>query len=134
MPDTTLGWLSPEWAESAAGLHGLLPEVPGANGSVVLSVLTGPRKEVAIHWRYAGGQVEGGGPGAPEGADLTLSLAAADAADVVSGRVEPSVAFMRGRLKASGDGGLLLAFLRSTTTDGFVRWREQLAGLSEPPG
>jgi hypothetical protein len=37
---------------------------------------------------------------------------------------------MRGRLKASGDGGLLLGFLRSTTDSKFVAWREKVAALA----
>lgn len=127
-------WLSAEWLEAAAGLCGSLPEVPGANGSVTLAFVTAPRKEVAIHWRYADGRPVDGAPGPVPEPDLALSLAAADAADVVSGRVEPSVAFMRGRLKASGDGGLLLAFLRSTTGAAFEEWRDRLASIAEPPG
>ncbi|HET9731510.1 MAG TPA: SCP2 sterol-binding domain-containing protein [Acidimicrobiales bacterium] len=127
-------WLGPGWVESAASLWPSLPEAPGADGSVSLSFVTGPRKEVAIHWSYADGRPVGGGAGADPDAGLVLSVAAADAADVVSGRVEPSVAFMRGRLKATGDGALLLAFLRSTAAAGFEDWRRGLAGLAPVPG
>ena len=131
---TAGGWLSPEWLEAAAGLYGSLPEVPGATGSVNLAFVVAPRKEVAIHWRYDDGHPVEGAPGAVPEPDLALSMAAADAADVVSGRVEPSVSFMRGRLKAAGDGGLLLAFLESTTAPTFEQWRERLAAIAEPPG
>ena len=71
-----------------------------------------------------------GGAGAADGAELALTAAAADAADVLAGRVEPSVAFMRGRLKASGEGGLLLAFLASTATDDFEEWRSRVGAVS----
>jgi hypothetical protein len=57
-------------------------------------------------------------------------MTAADAAEVFSGRVEPSVAFMRGRLKATGEGSVLLAFLESTTSDGYDGWREGIAGVT----
>ena len=126
-------WLSADWAEAAAGLWELLPEAPGVTGSVALAFVTAPRKEVTIHWRYEDGRPAEGAAGPVPEPDLALSLAAADAADVVSGRVEPSVAFMRGRLKASGDGALLLAFLKSTTDGGFEKWRDRLAALAEPP-
>ena len=92
-----------------------------------LGVAVAPRRETAIHWRYQDGQVVEGGPGPNPGeSSLSLTLALADAAEVFAGSVPPSVAFMRGRLKASGDGRLLLAFLRSTTEDGFEDWRAQL--------
>jgi hypothetical protein len=51
--------------------------------------------------------------------------------EVVSGTVEPSVAFMRGRLKAAGHGGLLLGFLESTRSDAFQTWRRGMAGLAD---
>lgn len=123
-------WLSPEWAEKAAALCRLLPEAPGAQGSVSLSFVVAPRREIGFHWIYDAGRVARSGPGPAAEADLTLSLAASDAAEVLAGRVEPSVAFMRGRLKATGDGGILLAFLESTTSPGYASWREAVAGVS----
>ncbi|HET9076783.1 MAG TPA: SCP2 sterol-binding domain-containing protein [Acidimicrobiales bacterium] len=129
MPD----WLSPEWAEGLAGLCPRLPEAPGANGSVSCSFVVARKREVALHWSYREGRAGPGTAGPDADADLVLSLAAADAADVLSGRVEPSVAFMRGRLKASGDGALLLAFLESTTSAGYRPWQEAAAGLAPVP-
>jgi hypothetical protein len=128
---------SEEWAAAAAELHPLLPGAPGAEGTVTLTVATGPRKEVSFHWRYAEGRAVAGGPGAAPDPDLVVSLSAADAADVFSGRVAPSVAFMRGRLKAAGNGSLLLAVLASTVGDGdvggagsFDGWRSRVDGLA----
>jgi hypothetical protein len=79
---------------------------------------------------YKDGVAAGGAPGPQPEADLVLTLAAADAVQVFSGAVEPSVAFMRGRLKAAGDGGLLLGFLESTRSDTFEAWRIGMAGLA----
>lgn len=126
-------WLSAEWAEQAAGLCHLLPEAAGANGTVSVAFTVAPRKEVGFHWSYENGKAVSGAAGPVPAADLVLGLAATDAADVLSGRVEPSVAFMRGRLKASGDGGLLLALLESTTAASFADWRSAMAGLGPLP-
>ncbi len=126
-------WLSPGWAEAAAALSGQLPEVPGLTGTVSLSLQVAPRKEVAIHWSYQDGRPVPGSAGPAPDADLALTLAAADAADVLSGRVEPSVSFMRGRLKATGDGKLLLGFLESTTSPAFEQWRQGVAALAPLP-
>jgi putative sterol carrier protein len=59
-------------------------------------------------------------------AELSLSIAYADAQAVASGEVEPSVAYMRGRLKASGDGALLLGLLASTATERYREWRQRV--------
>ena len=123
-------WLSAAWADEVGARHDLLPSAGDAEGTVSLAFQVAPRKEVSIHWTYEGGKVTSGGSGPKPGADLQLTLAAADAADVLLGRVEPSVAFMRGRLKASGDGSLLLAFLESTTSGSFSAWRDGIAGLA----
>jgi len=129
-------WLSEEWAEGVGSLAGSLPEVPDVTGTVSLAVGLGGRREVGCHWRYDKGVPGGGGAGKLAEADLQFTVAAADAAGVVSGDVAPSVAFMRGRLKATGDGGLLLGFLASTHAPEFEAWRRQVAALADvpPPG
>ena len=123
-------WLSDEWASAAAGSVGLLPEAPGASGSVSLAVTEGTgrkRTEAGFHWRYVDGKPVEGAAGVEPNADLALLVAADDAIELLSGQVEPSVSFMRGRLKATGDGGLLLGFLRSTTDSKFDAWRQKVA-------
>ena len=124
-------WLSDDWAAEAGARYPSLPALAGVGGTVSLAV-TGPgKREATLHWTYGedGRPTEGGGGGL-EGADLALTLASDDAVQVLSGAVEPSVAFMRGRLKANGDGGILLSFLQSTTADGFEAWRREVAALA----
>ena len=122
--------MSPEWAEAAAPLTELLPQVPGAAGTVSFAVSGGRRQEAGFHWGYAAGKASPGASGIDGSADLVLLLAGDDALDVLTGRVDPSVAFMRGRLKASGDGSLLLGFLKSTVEPGFAEWRGKVAALA----
>lgn len=123
-------WISAEWAEAAAPLTEMLPAVPGAAGSVSLAVSGGRRQEAGFHWRYDSGKPGAGAPGIDSSADLVLLLGSDDALDVLKGDVDPSVAFMRGRLKASGDGGLLLGFLKSTVEPSFEAWRRKVSGLA----
>lgn len=123
-------WLNDEWAASFAATTSGLPEIPGASATICLKFTGGVRKEIAVHWSYAAGVPSVGEIGPGSDADLELTLSAADTIDVLSGAVEPSVAFMRGRLKASGEGGLLLAFLESTTSKDFDAWREGAAALA----
>lgn len=126
MPDLA----SPEWAEEVGTLWPLLPEAPGAEGTVSLAFGSAPRREVAVHWRYAGGRPVEGGRGTGGDPQLSLTLGPADVQDVLSGTVPADVAFMRGRLKASGEGGLLLAFLASTSAPAFEEWRTRVAGVA----
>jgi hypothetical protein len=60
---------------------------------------------------------------------LTLTLSPADAELVRQGRLSPSVAFMQGRLKTSGDNALLLRVLAWSATDAFA---PALAAWSAP--
>ncbi len=123
-------WLSEEWLKELAALAGSRPPVPGATGTVSITIAGAPGGEAAYHWSYRDGTPGEGGIGSPAHADLVLSISAADAETVVTGAVEPSVAYMRGRLKATGDGALLLGFLASTATGPYEEWRRQAESLS----
>jgi hypothetical protein len=125
-------WLSEEWFEAAAPLTSSLPPVDTFSGTVDLAVVTAPRRESHLHWTYRDGEPGEGAPGPAADVDLGLSVSAADAVRLVDGSVEPSVAFMRGRLKGTGDGGLLLAFLASTTRPEFEVWRRRVESLGRP--
>jgi hypothetical protein len=63
-------------------------------------------------------------PGNPEGgqADLALSMSPADAELVGRGELAPSVAFMQGRLKTTGDNALLLRVLAWSATPAFATY------------
>jgi hypothetical protein len=50
----------------------------------------------------------------------------------LTGEMTPSVAYMRGRLKATGDGQLLLELLKSSTTDGYRTWLQQVRQAVDP--
>lgn len=122
-----------EWAEAAGQLWSLLPAADSVSGTVSLAIAVAPRKEVTFHWRYEAGRVVSGAAGRAadsEGPVLALTLSAADAADFLGGELATSVSFMRGRLKASGDGALLLAFLGSTESEEFAQWRSRLGALA----
>jgi hypothetical protein len=121
-------WLSEAWLKEVVAQAGARPSVSGATGTISLAITGAPGGEVSYHWGYRDGVPGAGGVGTAADADLILTIARADAQAVASGQVEPSVAFMRGRLKASGDGALLLGFLASTATDGYREWLQRLMG------
>jgi len=123
-------WLSDEWLENLAAATGTRPPVPGATGTVSVVITGRTGGDAAYHWSYRDGVPGDGGVGAAPDADLTLTISRADADSVASGEVEPSVAYMRGRLKAAGDGALLLGLLASTGTARYQEWLRQVAPAS----
>jgi hypothetical protein len=70
-------------------------------------------------------------PGYEGEADLTLTIGTDEAGLLKDGELDPSVAFMRGRLKSTGDNALLLRILAWSATPAFA---EALAAWSKEAG
>jgi predicted lipid carrier protein YhbT len=91
---------------------------------------------VALQWtsRWEGERPESPIAGGEGEADLTLSLAPEDARAILEGRLSPSVAYMQGRLKASGDNELLLKVLEWSASPAFAKalqeWRGQFEAIA----
>jgi SCP-2 sterol transfer family len=66
-------------------------------------------------------------PGCHDEPDLTLTIGTDDAYRVKQSELNPSVAFMQGKLKSTGDNALLLSILAWSATPAFT---EALAGLA----
>jgi hypothetical protein len=94
--------------------------------TVVLVITGGANGEVRLPLRYDDGRPSWASDGSPLEPDVALTLPEPEARAVFSGEREPSVGFMRGRIKTAGDPGLLLVWLRSTATPEWEDWR---AGL-----
>jgi len=109
-------FLSPEWIDLVR------VSAPSFATSVECAVTGAPAGDVRLH---AG--VEGIGAGSLDGAEVALTVPYADAAAIVRGELEPSVAFMQGRMKTAGDPGRLLDLLAASATPAF---REALARVA----
>ena len=110
------------WAERAVATF------PGGGEDVIvgLSLLTGPDGDEHSTWRYQGGRLEVSEGLAPDVA-VTLQISYSDAAAVLSGDAEPAVLFMQGKLKSTGDNGVLLRLLEAASADAFGEWRSRSA-------
>lgn len=116
-------FLSPEWIDVVRSVMpaGMTP----SDVTVECAVLGGPDGDVRVH---ADGEVA---LGALADATVSLTLPYADAIAVVRGELQPSVAFMQGRMKTAGDPGKLLDLLAATATPDFRDALERVASGTE---
>ena len=114
-------FLSAEWLDT---VRAVAPSV--GETTVECSVTGGPDGEVKLHAKE--GEVGFGGLTA---ADISLTVPYADAIAIARGELEPSVAFMQGRMKTAGDPGKLLDVLASTAMPTFRAALERIASATE---
>ncbi len=127
----TARWMSDAWfAEVGDALDGLSGP-PTLEGTVVVEVVGGPDGDAAGHLTFAGGRLVEVGPGPVAGADLTLTLSDTDAREVVTGDLDPSVAFMQGRMKVAGAMAPLLDLLALAGTEAGRARLVRVGGLTE---
>jgi putative sterol carrier protein len=69
--------------------------------------------------------------GKVEGPDVTLTLSGKDAAPLCRGELDPSVAFMQGRLKVVGSMGVMIALLTAMNTSEYQGLRQKIAETTE---
>jgi SCP-2 sterol transfer family len=108
-------FLSEDWVSLQRELGAALPHRPGVSARVQFTV-TGAPGEVVYWLAWEDGRVVDGGLGPDPAAEVQLVTPRALAAELAQGRVEPSVAFMQGRMKTSGDQAALLRVLAATAT------------------
>jgi len=111
-------FLSEDWVALQRELGAALPARPGASARVQYTV-TGAPGEVVYWLAWEDGRVVDSGLGPDPAAAVMLTTPRALAAELAAGRVEPSVAFMQGRMKTSGDQAALLRVLAVTATPEF---------------
>jgi hypothetical protein len=122
-------YLSEAWRSEVASLLSGLPVEPGAfSGVVRWTVGKAPGGDAAFTWVWRDGVVvdvrDGADPGAGE-PDIELTMAYPDHRALTLGEVSPPVAYMRGKLKAAGHSGKVLALLQRTADPAFAAaWAE----------
>ena len=90
-----------------------------------------PAGKVSWTERWKGGKLESVALGADKAADIAFTTKWSDFLTYVSGDRTPSVMFMQGRLKMTGDMRMLLAILPSMDRDGFVSGLARLGAATD---
>ena len=124
-------FLSTDWLDEVARLGSELVPFAGVSGRMQLVVSGGPEKDVKLVLELDEGRVTRAERAVVADAELTLTLEYANAVAIHRGELDPSVAFMQGRLKAAGDTGMLLQLLSLTRTPTYRSFREKLAAVTD---
>ena len=112
-------FLTQEWFDALIVLAAQLPPLPNVSCRLQWEVARTPTDVMTTHAVMDKGAPLDLGFGAIENPDLVLSLSYQDAAFVHQGELMPSVAFMQGRLKVSGNQKLWFQLLPITHTEAF---------------
>ncbi len=116
-------WLSPEWFEEVRAVTEQARVVPGLRARIGCELTGGPEGTVRCYGIVEDGRLVGGAEGKGDrrdGApDVALTVAWDDAVALQQGVLDPSVAFMRGRLRVAGSMEVVTALLPLTATPGY---------------
>ena len=104
-----------------------LAGAPTLVGTLQVDVTGGAEGDVSVHALFDGGAIAAVGPGAVDAPDASLTLSAQDAQAVLDGDLDPSVAFMQGRMKVAGAMGLVLDVLALSATEAARSVRDRVA-------
>ena len=95
-------FLTEEWFEAVLELGGSLPPYDGWSGEFGFEVAGGPGgKKLRASASLVDGRVAGFSPGKPTDATCAIVIAAETARDVLTGELDPAVAYMRGDIKVN---------------------------------
>jgi putative sterol carrier protein len=104
-------FLTPDWVEQVE------PMLAGIGERVQIVVTGGPDGDVHL--------------GPRDEPDLVLTTNYEVAREMIAGTLDVNVAYMQGRLKTTGDNGVLFRILPRTRTPAFTEHREQLESLTD---
>lgn len=93
---------SESWLQAVRVAAEVLPEVPGCSLNARVEVSGGPDGPWRLGVIVRDGRLVELRPGRPAEVDCTVSCSAADARAMLSGQLDPAVAYMQGLLKLDG--------------------------------
>lgn len=99
--------------------------------SVQFVVSGSPSGEVKHVWEINEGRLVSSVVGSKSDAEIVISISWDDAVQIQQGALNPSVAFMQGRMKASGNMTKFLTLLSSTAWPQFEEWQQKLREKTE---
>lgn len=96
-------YLSQEWLDEGRKLAESQPERPGASARMQYVVTGGPEGDIKYYWILEEGKLVDSRLGEIDDADFTLTLSYADSVAIQKGELDPTTAFMQGRIRVTGN-------------------------------
>jgi putative sterol carrier protein len=124
-------YLSQEFLDEALRISQGFADRPNANARIQYVVSGGPEGDISYYWVVVGGKLRECKLGELPDADFTLRMSYDTSRKIQQGDLNPNVAFMTGKMKASGNVGKLLSLMPLTQSDDFKSLQEQLRAKSE---
>jgi len=124
-------YLSQEFLDEALRISQGFADRPNANARIQYVVSGGPDGDVSYYWMLVGSKLQKCKLGELPNADFTLRMSYDTSRRIQQGDLNPNVAFMTGKMKASGNVGKLLSLMPLTQSDDFKSLQEQLRAKSE---
>jgi putative sterol carrier protein len=124
-------YLSQEFLDEVVRLSQGFADRPNANARIQYVVSGGPEGDVSYYWVVVSGKLQDSKLGELPDADFTLRMSYDTSVKIQRGDLNPNVAFMTGKMKASGNVGKLLSLMPLTQSDDFKSLQEQLRAKAE---
>ncbi len=124
-------WLTQEWLDTYRELAQSQPERPGVSVRLQYRVTGGPDGDVNYYWVVKDGKLVECKLGELEDAEVTITEKWDDAMAIQKLKLNPTVAFMQGKIKPSGSIGKLMSLLPITSSAEFRKLQEEVLALTE---
>lgn len=118
-------WLSSAWVADTKELGAAMPRQEGASGVVQYFVLADVERP--YYWVITDGQLADAGLGEHPSPDVSITVDVEIARAMQRGELDPTTAFLEGRLEVEGNLDLLVALLPITASPAYRNLEQELA-------
>lgn len=125
-------FLTQEWHDVSRRMAEGQPERPGASARMQYVVTGAPDGEdVRYYWVLENGKLLESALGDLADSEITLTQSWADAVAIQKGELDPSAAFMQGRIKVTGNMAKLMSLLPITASPEYKALQEEIRQVTE---
>jgi putative sterol carrier protein len=124
-------YLSQEWFDEFVSLAQDQPGRPGATLKVQYRTTGGPEGDLEYHWVLEDGKLLAASLGPLADAECTVTSTYEDAAKIQQGELEPTAAFMQGKMRVSGNMAKMMALMPITTSPEWKELQDKVQAMTE---
>ncbi|MEW6474261.1 MAG: SCP2 sterol-binding domain-containing protein [Actinomycetota bacterium] len=124
-------YLSQEWLDQFVKMSADQPIRPGVTVKVQYKITDGPAGDIDYYWIVDGGRIVDAKRGTIGDSDFAMTSSYDDQAKMQRGELDPTAAFMKGKLKVCGDVAKLLSLLPITSSPEWKSLQDEMAAITE---